>query len=194
MALTAEEQDRGDLQAATMQWRTPSDDSKRGGAANPDDRLAQGHTVNLQDQASFWKTPTSAPWDQQGQGGENEKQAKAWPSPTSIDHRPPHPSESGQARLRYEAGTWATPTSRDHKGGADPSEKVATNSLLGRQAPRTPMPGRNSLNASPDSHQQSQVLNPAFVEWLQGFPREWTDLRPLEMRSYQQWRQRHGGI
>ena len=80
---------------------------------------------------------------------------------------------------------WATPTSRDHKDGASPSEKVATNSLLGRQAPRTPMPGQQSSN-------ESLTLNPRFVEWLMGFPIGWTDLQPLETASYQQWQQQHG--
>jgi hypothetical protein len=38
-------------------WRTPSDDSKRGGAANAQARIAQGHTLNLQDQAASWASP-----------------------------------------------------------------------------------------------------------------------------------------
>lgn len=43
---------------AEKQWRTPSDDSKRGGAALAESRLAQGHTLNLQDQArSFHPDP-----------------------------------------------------------------------------------------------------------------------------------------
>lgn len=34
-------------------------------------------------------------------------------------------------------------------------------------------------------------LDPGFVEYLMGFPAEWTDLRPLGMRKFRQWRQRH---
>jgi hypothetical protein len=30
-------------------------------------------------------------------------------------------------------------------------------------------------------------LNPTWVEWLMGWPIEWTDLEPLEMDRYQQW-------
>lgn len=31
------------------------------------------------------------------------------------------------------------------------------------------------------------TLNPAWVEWLMGFPIGWTDLRPLEMLRYRLW-------
>jgi hypothetical protein len=36
-------------------------------------------------------------------------------------------------------------------------------------------------------------LNPTWVEWLMGWPLGWTDLKPLAMVKYQQWRQQHGG-
>lgn len=65
---------------------------------------------------------------------------------------------------------WATPTARDHKDGADPSEVVPTNGLLGRQAPR--VTGQMSPNTS------GLRLNPRFVEWLMGFPDEWTVSAP----------------
>ena len=45
----------------------------------------------------------------------------------------------------------------DHKDGANPSGNVATNSLLGRQAPRTPMPGAASSQSGPTSHPQWQT-------------------------------------
>ena len=35
-------------------------------------------------------------------------------------------------------------------------------------------------------------LNPTWVEWLMGWPIGWTDLKPLEMDKFQQWRQQHG--
>ncbi len=35
-------------------------------------------------------------------------------------------------------------------------------------------------------------LNPTWVEWLMGWPLEWTDLKPLEMDKFQQWQQQHG--
>jgi hypothetical protein len=38
------------------------------------------------------------------------------------------------------SSSWATPTARDWKDGADPSDEVLTNGLLGRAAPRWAMP------------------------------------------------------
>ena len=110
----------------------------------------------------------------------NDSGSSSWPTPRTSDQH-----GEGGPDLRTKADMWATPTSRDHKDGASPSEKVATNSLLGRQAPRTPMPGQQSSN-------ESLTLNPRFVEWLMGFPIGWTDLQPLETASYQQWQQQHG--
>ncbi len=35
-------------------------------------------------------------------------------------------------------------------------------------------------------------LNPLWIEWLMGWCIGWTDLQPLEMDKFQQWRQQHG--
>jgi hypothetical protein len=35
-------------------------------------------------------------------------------------------------------------------------------------------------------------LNPTWVEWLMGWPLEWTDLKPLATDKFQQWQQQHG--
>ena len=48
---------------------------------------------------------------------------------------------------------WATPTTRDYKDG-DGTANVKTNSLLGRQAPRTLMPGQELSNNDQTSPQQ----------------------------------------
>ena len=37
------------------------------------------------------------------------------------------------------------------------------------------------------------TLNPTWVEWLMGWPLEWTALKPLETARFQQWRHLHGG-
>ena len=34
-------------------------------------------------------------------------------------------------------------------------------------------------------------LNPTWVEWLMGWPLEWTDLKPLEMDKFHLWQQQH---
>ncbi len=35
-------------------------------------------------------------------------------------------------------------------------------------------------------------LNPAWVEWLMGWPLGWTDLKPLAMDKYLKWCEQHG--
>ena len=35
-------------------------------------------------------------------------------------------------------------------------------------------------------------LPPSFTEWMMGWPRDWTELRPAEMARFQKWQQQHG--
>lgn len=34
-------------------------------------------------------------------------------------------------------------------------------------------------------------LNPTWVEWLMGWPLEWTALKPLEMDRFHEWQRQH---
>ncbi len=63
-----------------------------------------------------------------------------------------------------------TPTCADAKNNGNPSQKKRYN-LNGRVGGR---------------------LNPAWVEWLMGWPIGWTDLKPLAMDRFQQWLSLHG--
>lgn len=45
----------------------------------------------------------------------------------------------------------------------------------------------NGGNATPQT--KSARLNPAWVEWLMGWPIGWTDLKPLEMDKFLSWQQ-----
>jgi len=67
---------------------------------------------------------------------------------------------------------WPTPVARMHKDGGNPSEYK-----------------RNEI---PLAAQAGGPLNPTWVEWLMGWPQEWTDLKPLAMDRFQQWQQQHG--
>lgn len=35
------------------------------------------------------------------------------------------------------------------------------------------------------------LLSPEFAEWMMGWPIGWTELKPLEMDKFQEWRQQH---
>lgn len=69
---------------------------------------------------------------------------------------------------------WMTPQAADVKFGS----------------PRTSGRRREMSTHLPTQVQEGDSkkrLNPLFVEWLMGLPIGWTDLKPLEMESYQAW-------
>lgn len=74
-----------------------------------------------------------------------------------------------------------TPTRRDHKGGCESNPYDTLDSLL-------------EVGATKNGHGQKTglKLQPAFVEWLMGWPIEWTDLKPLEMDRFHKWLRQHG--
>jgi len=78
-------------------------------------------------------------------------------------------SKSGrrmQTSLQQAVRLWPTPTTRDHKDTGD--LKIPVNGMLGRAV----HPSKTSGS-----------LNPTWVEWLMGYPPEWTVCAPLEMPS-----------
>jgi DNA (cytosine-5)-methyltransferase 1 len=103
--------------------------------------------------------------------------------------------------------TWPTPTAHNAKEAAYPAEfNRKTLTLAATVAMRKfPTPqasdNRDRGNMSNPSIQKrvangkqimlsqsvdptSGALNPTWVEWLMGWPLEWTDLKPLEMDKY----------
>jgi hypothetical protein len=85
-----------------------------------------------------------------------------WPTPTARDHKDtgdltgvPENSLLPRVVARMEREMWPTPTKSDGEGGPGNS---------GRDG------GENLRTAAGGS------LNPTFVEWLQGFPKNWTEV------------------
>ena len=78
--------------------------------------------------------------------------------------------EAGNPKQRLEVmiTNWATPQARDWKDTANAN--VPTNSILGRQAPRT----------MKDGVEFQMTLNPRFTEWLMGWPIGWTEFELAE--------------
>ena len=95
---------------------------------------------------------------------------------------------------------WPTPTAHMSKETNAPSEHKRNTPTLTAQvnwATPTVCGNYNRKGASKTSGdglatQVGGKLNPTWVEWLMGWPLGWTDLKPLEMDKYQQWRQQHG--
>ena len=172
-------------------WQTPA-------SGQYEKRRQVGQTTReellLPGQAKAWQTPKVAPGDYSYPTNDHTKpflnlpgQAKLWPTPhQNCVTGAGTGGRDGGLNLQT-AAMWATPTSRDHKDGANPSENVPTNSLLGRQAPRSGIVGRlSSLGA--------RRLNPLFVEWLMGWPRGWTDFEPVGTESFLSWQRTHTNL
>lgn len=119
-----------------LSWRTPSDDLKRGGAANPEHRKAQGHTINLQDQATYWPTANVPNGGRamaqdhvaaKGQTSKGKRQvdlgsvAAFWPSPRvsdeNMDRRSDEAMQHEADRPNRGSNQWPTPSASDPRQG-----------------------------------------------------------------------------
>ena len=76
---------------------------------------------------------------------------------------------------------WPTPNASDGRKWSNQS--LAERKQKGQQI-------RLSTAVSPDGG-AGGLLNPTWVEWLMGWPLGWTDLKPLEMARFREWRQQH---
>ncbi len=106
-----------------------------------------------------------------------------WPTPKANDaeKRGNFDVHNPRNGLPAAAKMWATPTARDWKTGDKPESRRARQKQKGRWH----SPNLNDT-ASPGGQ-----LNPTWVEWLMGWPLEWTELKPLGMGKFQEWRQQH---
>ena len=74
--------------------------------------------------------------------------------------------------------TWPTPTAVTDTGGAAMCKWGGS--------------GARAKLRKTHPKEMNGALNPTWVEWLMGWPIGWTDLKPLEMDRFQQWRDSHG--
>jgi hypothetical protein len=117
-------------------WRTPGAHETSGGAANANDRLAQGHAVSLSDQVNTpdkWPTPTASEGGgnadspavrERGHGtnlqgavkaSPHQTQKNLWPTPKgSADHYgQPRENDRGDLQAAVHQATFPTPTAMD---------------------------------------------------------------------------------
>jgi hypothetical protein len=105
-------------------------------------------------------------------GGSNSRKAlkkrmEQWPTPISQDAKHSGYAKSGPGKakkLSYEVVKYPTPTCHNSKEGAFPAEYNRKTPTLATHA--------------------GGKLNPTWVEWLMGWPLEWTDLKPLETDKF----------
>ena len=126
-----------------------------------------------------------------------------WPTPNTIGYRSDgelrllakkldDPEECQQMASRATNGKkrrwWPTPCASEGLDCGTNWESLAAVDKGGRIARRI------ASNGGPETRQMTHAqLNPAWVEWLMGWPIGWTACGPLAMDKFQQWQHSHGG-
>ena len=142
-------------------------------------------------ESGLWQTPVAddavdrekGKWNSRGEP-KLSAQVLKWPTPRASDGDKGGPNQrgsKGDLTLPSAVHHFPTPTATQHKGWSANHNRAGTDDRLDytieREAANTAQPGR---------------LNPTWVEWLMGWPSEWTDLKPLAMDKYQEWQHAHG--
>ena len=175
-------------------WPTPVDPSKGGGSSRSGDRIDE--TPSLQGMArkgmltpepDLFPTPTKH--DYRGRGADSydrhkglDNHVKNWPTPTKGDAKSSgsrntenskaHPGTSLTDAVRQDGGAgrlWPTPAAhearlgyQDRTSGKKGSQESLTTSVM------------HSAGRKPKAAWDGGQLNPTWVEWLMGYPTEWT--------------------
>jgi hypothetical protein len=108
------------------------------------------------------------------------------PTPCAIDagsgriNKSPSPGAAERPTLALMArkNLWPTPTAITSSGGTAMCKWGGSGS-------------REKLRGMVSPEELNGLLNPAWVEWLMGWPIGWTELKPLETAKYHEWLQQH---
>lgn len=152
-------------------WPTPCS-AEAVGRGQSAKALASGWREMLAVMVKLWPTPRCGP---HGTPGSGERHPAWWPTPHAHNAKGRAGNTHTRADLVRATSMWATPCANDWKDGDGWRGPTPTKGNLGLQAPRMPMAGNDGS--------QPAVLNPAFVEALQGFPPGWTDCAASETPS-----------
>lgn len=189
------------LATAARTWPTPTASEATRGRSTTTGGRSPGRTTSLTGQVNMWPTPTASLGDPRRgapskktaekryrQGKRNLDDAVAlWPTPTAQDAE----QAGGRAciekgnrgpSLSYAAQMFPTPAARDYRSPNAKSFEEWGGQQQGEQLP-------NFVGG---------LLNPTWVEWLQGWPLGWTAAAgPTESGAwgtarYPEWLQQHG--
>lgn len=143
----------------------------------------------------------------------SETASGSWPTPNKMDSHdhesmssPQHWQERQEAKERHgihPKQKWPTPTKSDGIGGPGQAETCQGGMNLRTAVQRFPTP---TVNDSKNNNPPSQALrntpplnvvvggsmNPAWVEWLMGWPLGWTDSHVSATDRFRQWCASHG--
>jgi hypothetical protein len=165
----------GEFAAQATSWATPrATDGEKGG---PNCRGGRGDPI-LAGQAVQWPTPNAAVFEPKA-------------TPPVMAHRKATDPQIGLADVAVHCfestalgWAWPTPASRDYKGqdlasreGGASLSHAAETGVFSHSSPQVQQipGGPDSLPATPTLPRR---LNPLFVEWLMGWPLQWTNAVP----------------
>lgn len=142
-------------------WPTPiSQDSKHSGTAPSGPGQAMKLSYAVQEPA-LWPTPNVP------NGGRSVAHVEDWRGSTAY-----HKGKKVQVGLEAAVKLWPTPSANDNRDRGH----------LGMPAIQRRMAKGKQLNLGMVVSTTSGALNPAWVEWLMGFPEGWTGCAPSETR------------
>jgi DNA (cytosine-5)-methyltransferase 1 len=133
------------------------------------------HSLNLADTVKMWPTPTVGCIE----GGEQSNRVEKTEKGSYILRKKNKPENTFGAKLsdavlfEEKIRNWPTPTARDWKD----SGKAVVNS------PRHSLPQTVAKSDKEQWIKGGGALNPTWVEWLMGYPAEYTDLEDWAILS-----------
>ena len=133
-----------------------------------------------------------------------ENESGLWPTPTVAEAtKIPATANYGQIGLNNHPRIRGLPTrekmGKDRKGldgGKSTPQIYLTPTRSDYRSPNL-NPAKSGQKVEPSSGHALPArvggqLNPSWVEWLMGWPIEWTDLKPLGMDKFHKWLASHG--
>lgn len=161
---------------SSSQW--PTAKASTGGADPLESEGHQGGVPLVAQAVSHWPTPRASMTENGSDSGSAQRRETG-----------PNPG------LKDAAALWCTPGAMGGGSVSRSGDRIDEPLLAGQAvrhslpAPETPTPGDSSSTAGPTSHPQpKRRLNPLFVEWMMGWPGQWsiasTACGPAEMESF----------
>lgn len=138
-------------------------------------------------QARDFRTGEARRWEDPARSRNLNDQIAKFPTPTSRDWKDSGSSQGNRKspNLGTIASRFPTPRTKGMCGGTGSYRKMKDLEAKGIISSEE----RRQMTAGSGGQ-----LNPTWVEWLMGWPLEWTALKPLATDKYRLWQQLHSGF